>query len=189
MASSSREEHALVARVQAGELDAFEALVRGWAKPLAAFAASLLGSSDEGEEVVQDLFVWVWEHRFQWEVRGPLSAYFFRSVRNRSLSRLRHRQVEDSFQERLAGATLGRPPSTSSPTEQGVLADELSAAIDAAIARLPDRGREVFLLNRQSGLSYAQVAATLQISVKTVEIHMTRALAALRRALAPWRTG
>ena len=187
-ARSAREDAALVARVQAGDLDAFEVLVRSWAKPLIAFAGSLLRSPDEAEEVVQDLFVWVWEHRFQWEVRGALNAYLFRSVRNRSVSRLRHRQFEDRFQERLAGAALSRPLSTSSPAEQGVMAGELSVAIDAAIARLPDRCREVFLLNRQRGLSYAQVAATLQISVKTVEIHMSRALAALRRALAPWRT-
>jgi RNA polymerase sigma-70 factor (ECF subfamily) len=184
---SPREDAALVARVQTGDLDAFEGLVRAWAKPLIAFAGALLRSRDDGEEVVQDLFVWIWEHRFEWEVQGVLGAYLYRSVRNRAVSRLRHHQVEDRFQERLARAVSQTVTSTSAPAEQDVAADELSAAIDAAIAALSDRCREVFLLNRQQGLSYSQVADTLQISPKTVEIHMTRALAALRQALAPWR--
>jgi RNA polymerase sigma-70 factor (ECF subfamily) len=179
---------AVIARVQMGDLGAFESLVRTWAKPLIAFAGALLRSPQDAEEVVQDLFVWIWEHRFEWEVQGALGAYLYRSVRNRAVSRMRHQQVEDRFQHRLAGEAERRSPSSSSPAEQELATDELSAAIDAAIARLSDRCREVFLLNRQRGLSYAQVADTLQISVKTVEIHMTRALAALRQALAPWRT-
>ncbi len=188
-ADSARADAALVARVQTGDLDAFETLVRAWAKPLIAFAAALLRSHHNAEEVVQDLFVWIWEHRFQWEVHGALGAYLYRSVRNRAVSHLRHQQVEDRFQERLARIPPRAPAFDSSPAEQGMAADELSSAIDAAIAGLSDRCREVFLLNRQQGLSYAQVADTLEISVKTVEIHMARALAALRQALAPWRTG
>lgn len=177
---------ALVARVHTGDLDAFETLVRTWAKPLIEFASALLRSRHEAEEVVQDLFVWIWEHRFEWEVRGTVGAYLYRSIRNRAVSRLRHHQVEDRFQERLAAAAPPAPSTTASPAEQDLAADELSVAIDAAIAALSDRCREVFLLNRQQGLSYAQIAETLQISVKTVEIHMTRALAALRQALGPW---
>ena len=135
--------------------------------------------------MVQDLFVWIWDHRFEWQPQGALGAYLFRSVRNRAVSRLRHEQVEERFHQRLAGTTspLSRP--AESP-DQAIAADELSAAIDAAIANLSDRCREVFLLSRQQGLTYSQVADTLQISVKTDEIHMTRALAGLRQALGEW---
>lgn len=185
-ADAGCDDAALVAQVQVGDLAAFEALVRIWAKPLIGFAGSLLRAPDEAEEVVQDLFVWIWEHRFEWEVRGQLGPYLFRAVRNRVVNRLRHQKVEERFHARL---TLAPTPDRSSPTDHLLVTNELSAAIDAAIAGLSDRCREVFLLNRQQGFSYAQIAETLQISVKTVEIHMGRALAALRQALAPWRTG
>ena len=188
MSSSSRNEAALVARVQMSDIVAFEALVRSWAKPLVQFATSLLRSADDAEEVAQDLFIWIWEHRFEWEVRGALGPYLFRAIRNRVVSQLRHQQVKDRFEARLARATPV-PDLGAAPAEELAAANELSVAIDTAIAGLSDRCREVFLLNRQQGLSYSQVADTLQISVKTVEIHMARALVSLRRALAPWRVG
>jgi len=186
---ASADDAALVARVQTGDVEAFELLVRTWARPLVAFAGALLRSPADGEDIVQDLFVWLWDHRFDWQVQGPLGAYLFRSVRNRAVSRLRHADVEERFHQRLAGHAPEIPPAGSpAPAEQAVAAAELSTAIDAAIGELSDRCREVFLLNRQQGLTYGQIAETLQISVKTVEIHMARALTALRRALAPWLT-
>jgi RNA polymerase sigma-70 factor, ECF subfamily len=183
---ASLDDAALVARVQTGALDGFEALVRAWAKPLVGFASALLRSQADGEEVVQDLFVWIWDHRFEWQVQGALGAYLFRSVRNRAVSRMRHEEVEERFHRRLAASERRASEPVWSPAEQAVTAGELSSAIDAAIGNLSDRCREVFLLNRQQGLSYPQIAATLQISVKTVEIHMSRALSALRQALEAW---
>jgi RNA polymerase sigma-70 factor (ECF subfamily) len=69
------------------------------------------------------------------------------------------------------------------------VASELAAAAAAAVADLPPRCREVFTLSRARGLSYAEIAETLGISVKTVEAQMARALRGLRERLAPWLPG
>ena len=71
------------------------------------------------------------------------------------------------------------------PAEQAG-ADELSIAIERAIDGLPTRCRQVFTLNREHHLSYREISETLGISVKTVEVHMGRALTALRRQLSDW---
>jgi len=162
-------------------------MFRAYAEALCSFVSGYVRSRDEAQELVQDLFLWIWEHRYEWEVPGSLRNYLFKSARNRAISWLRHRQIEQSF---LARA-LHTPDATrraDNGTDQRLVAGELAVAIARAIAQLPDRCQEVFRLNRQQGMSYAEIAALLELSVKTVEVHMGRALAALRQELAEWRT-
>jgi RNA polymerase sigma-70 factor (ECF subfamily) len=71
-------------------------------------------------------------------------------------------------------------------TEETVMQDELRAAIQEAIDALPERSREIFLLNREQGLTYVGIAQMLDLSVKAVEYHMGRAFAQLRKRLADW---
>ena len=78
------------------------------------------------------------------------------------------------------------PPASTAEPQQTVEVAELAAAVEQAVAGMPVRCREVFTLIRDQGLTYAAAAAILQISPKTVETHMGRALRLLRRRLAPW---
>jgi RNA polymerase sigma-70 factor, ECF subfamily len=176
-----------IARVRTGDAVAFEAMFRAYATPLAGFVFTFVRVSDEAQELVQDLFLWIWEHRFEWDVPGSLRTYLFKSARNRALSRLRHRRVEHEFQERMAREDIvGRAGRTHVETDQALATSELSSALERAVAGLPDRCREVFQLNRRQHLSYAEIADLLDISPKTVEVHMGRALAFLRRELGDW---
>lgn len=180
-------ERGWAAAVRTGDTAAFEAMFRAYTPALAGFVFGYLRSPDEAQELVQDLFLWIWEHRHEWEVPGSLRTYLYKSARNRALSWLRHRRVEREFQERITReGALGRADHRRVETDQALATQELSGALERAVAGLPDRCREVFELNRRQHLSYAEIAELLEISPKTVEVHMGRALAYLRRQLGDW---
>jgi RNA polymerase sigma-70 factor (ECF subfamily) len=178
-----------IAGTRAGNYKAFDAMFVAYADPLCAYAYGLLRSRDDAQEIVQDLFLWIWENRTGWDVPGELRTYLYRSVRNRAISRMRHRRVQHLFRLRSAATdSLEMPPRAVLPDAQDRLeAAELSRAIVRALETLPERCRQVFLLSRQHHMSYAEVAQVMQISPKTVENHMARALAGLRAALGDLR--
>jgi RNA polymerase sigma-70 factor (ECF subfamily) len=116
-----------------------------------------------------------------------MRLYLYASVRNRSLNALRNQCAEVSMRERLASEARPERVDDTAPSALGeVEAQELSDAVARVVATMPPRCREVFTLLRYQHLSYIEVAQVLGISPKTVEIHMTRALAILRARLAPW---
>ncbi len=176
-----------VARIRESDRAAFEALVRHYSDPLCAFIYNNTRDVEATKELTQDLFLWIWRHRHEWDVRGGLTTYLYRSARNRAISYLRHDRLERRWQEEMSrqdDVGIERSHTGASDNDAGV--SELSAAIDHAIRALPERCRQVFTLNRRHHLTYRQIAETLGISVKTVEVHMGRALASLRRQLSDW---
>jgi RNA polymerase sigma-70 factor (ECF subfamily) len=175
----------LLDRVRTGDPQAFEALFRNWAERLCAFAHSYV-DQHTAEDVVQDLFRWMWEHRHTLEVPRSLRAWLYSAVRNRSLNALRHERITLAFHERLARDSKAHAGAESAATAEAELAaDDLAGAIAQVVRAMPPRSREVFTLLRDQHLSYAEVAELLHLSPKTVENHMTRALAFLRARLGP----
>jgi RNA polymerase sigma-70 factor (ECF subfamily) len=186
-APSTADDAALVARVQTGDIAAFETLFRIHSEGLCAHACRYLQSREEARDVVQDLFLWIWDHRYEWRVEGSLQAYLYRSTHNRSFGRLRHRRLEQRFRD----AQMRAVESTSAavaPDHADAAAhlSDLAQAVERVMADLPERCREVFALNRQHHLTYPQIAEVFDISVKTVEAHMGRALKVLRAKLTDW---
>ncbi len=177
-----------VDRVRVGDVQAFEAMFRAYKNDLGAFVASYLRSREGAEEVIQELFLHLWQQRHVWDLAAPLNIYLFRAARNRAISWLRHERVEAEFRERVArGGADAFAPRQPPPSDEAARVEELEDAIEQAVRTLPDRCREVFRLNRYHHLSYAEVAAVMGISVKTVEVQMGRALATLLVRLAAWR--
>ena len=176
-----------IARIRESDHAAFEALVRHYSDRLCAFVYNNTRDAEATKELVQDLFLWIWRHRHEWDVRGGLTTYLYRSARNRAVSYLRHERLGQRWHEEMA-RTGGHEFERADPIEPGddLSATELSAAIARAVGSLPTRCREVFTLNREHNLTYAEIAEALGISVKTVEVHMGRALAALRLQLTGW---
>lgn len=164
----------LLAHIRAGDTRAFEQLFRRYAEPLYDCAYGYVGSRDVAQEVVQQLFVTLWERRRIWQVSGTVATYLYRAVRNGSLNALR------TNRRRLA---LGERISDAPGIDQEIEAADLARVVARIVARLPERCREVFRLNRYHHLTYAEVAETLNLSVKTVELHMARALRELRARL------
>src|SRR5258708_31551286 len=87
-------DRAWMERVRAGDYDTFDAIFCTFGAPLCAYVNSLIHAPDEAEDLIQELFLSIWEHRREWVVPGSLTTYLYRSARNRGTIHLPHRQVE-----------------------------------------------------------------------------------------------
>jgi RNA polymerase sigma-70 factor, ECF subfamily len=172
-----------VGRIRAGDESAFEAMFRTYSDRLCAFAVQYLGTMDTAEEVVEDVFLAIWQGRARWRITTSLKSYLYTATRNRSLNVLKRRTIERRHFDQMGADPL---PRAAGPADAQSLARDLQAAANRAIAGLPDRCREAFLLLRQHELSYAEIAAIMDITPKTVENQVGRALAILKEKLAAY---
>ena len=176
--STDREED-LVQRVNDGDQSAIEDLFDIYYDGLCKFVRRLTNSKDDVEDLVQDIFVRIWVNREDWSPKGSIKAYLFRSARNQAFNFLKSKNSIETI--KCDGSELLTP--RSDPAEK-VIDTEISERIDKAIEKLPHRTKLVFTLNRQDGLSYSEIADVLEISMKTVENQIARALRHLRKELA-----
>lgn len=159
-----------------------EALFRAHYSRLCDFVNCYVRSPETASDLVQDLFVHLWERCDAGDVPLLTTAYLYTAARNRALKHLRHRRVVARWAERVASAPLPTGPQA----DERLRTREMAEAIRRAIDALPDRCRQIFLLSREKYLSYAEIAEVLGISVETVETQMWRALKSLRKSLAPY---
>jgi RNA polymerase sigma-70 factor (ECF subfamily) len=153
----------------------FERLFREFFPPLMGFARKILGDEDDAREVVHQVFINLWEKRQEVDLSTSLKSYLFTSVHNRSLNMIRDRKKFSSEEvPEVAGEW---------DVSAQIESMELEEKIRESINSLPEKCREIFELNRFSGLKYAEIATQLDISVKTVENQMTKALKILREQL------
>jgi len=165
---------------------AFDQLFRAYFDPLRWFVYRYLRSWEEAEDVVHDLFSRLWERRGELESVGDVPTYLYTAARNRALMHLRHRGVEQRWRagqqhEGPSPMSVDAPAAPMDP-EQKLLSAEVRAGLQQAVDGLAPRQKEV-VLRRWRGESYETIASALNISVSTVSVHMTRALAHLRGAL------
>jgi RNA polymerase sigma-70 factor, ECF subfamily len=156
-----------------GDPAAFETLFRAFAPGLCTFVARYVESRTVAEDLVQDLFLTLWRKREDIEIDGTVDLYLFGAARNRALNYLRHQRVEERFRTTV----LSRPDAHLSLREGEIL--EL-LEVQEAIDTLPARCRLIFSMHHQQGMTYAEIARSLGLSIKTVETQMGRALKALR---------
>jgi RNA polymerase sigma-70 factor (ECF subfamily) len=121
----------------------------------------------------------MWRQHDRLEITGSVQAYLWRAVRNSSVNRLRRQHVEHRWHEAEAARSLRLVASV----EEQASEEDLARAIAHAVDELPERCRLIFTLNRYQGLTYDQIAASLDLSRKTVETQMGRAIRALRKKL------
>jgi RNA polymerase sigma-70 factor (ECF subfamily) len=177
-------ERDLQARIRAGDEGAFDSVFRTHYAHLVRMGESIVRERMLAEEIAQEVMLELWRRRESLEIEQSFRAYLIRSTRNRALNHIRHQRVVAREAE---SAALESP--TSPSAEDEVLGLELERAVRSAIDGLPANCREVFLLSREQGLKYAEIALALEISVKTVEKRMGQALSELRDRLATWLPG
>ena len=157
----------------------FEQLFRAQYAPLCGYARKYIDDPDQSEEVVQDVFVNLWQKRESIEITSTIESYLFRSVRNTCLNILKHFKVRDKHKNGIT-ATYDTP---GSHADDRVLEIELMNQIEDLISGLPPERQKVFKLSRFEDMKYKEIAEELGISVKTVEAQMGKALKYLRENL------
>jgi RNA polymerase sigma-70 factor (ECF subfamily) len=173
-------------RIRANDARGLEALFHLYYDPLCRFAEVYVRSPTDAEDLVQGVFVQLWDQRERWVLRGSVQAYLYTAVRNAALNMLKHWLVERrAFEGEDAIPRIGMPERMPTPHEDAV-GHELEQAIDRAIASLPERYRLVITLRAQHQLTVPEIARILDLPVKTAETRAARAVQALRGALEPF---
>jgi RNA polymerase sigma-70 factor (family 1) len=174
----------LAARLAADDESALDQLYHTYATPLYRFVYRHVESAEEARDAVQDVFLKLWRQRRQLRPDTDLRAYLYAMARNRAMDHLRRRRLEDRVRSaQTAAPAEDAAPSIGPGAEEQLAADELADGIRHALEALPYRQREVLLLRWQRQLTNEEIAAELGISVKTVEMHVTRAIKTLRPIL------
>jgi len=167
-----------------GSKDAFEKLFRLYYAPLCRFASAFLHDPQEAEDLVQDCFFHFWLDKEKTSIHSSVKAYLYSSVRNACLNHLKHRQVEKRYgqrvQEERREQECSNEPELEAKREEE---EKLYKRVHQAVEELPEKRKEVFKMVKWERKSYKEVALLLNISVKTVENQMGKALASLREAL------
>ena len=162
----------------------FEILFREYFTGLSCFARKYTGDLDSAKEIVHSVFIRIWENRSEFDWDKPAKSYLFTSVYNRSLNYVRDNKKFISH-EAASGNTL--------VTDEAVFNDSLATAeledrINQALKKLPEKCREIFELSRFENKKYTEIADQLNISVKTVETQMSKALHVLKEELRDYLT-
>jgi RNA polymerase sigma-70 factor, ECF subfamily len=157
---------------------AFELLFRKYYLRLCGFATRFVSDTIEAEEIVQEVFVKIWNKREQLKLDDKLKPYLFKSVQNLCYNFLEHKKVVDDYHAVLAIVYENQAEEFSA--YETVLFNEFQKRVDEAISTLPEQCRIIFEFSRKEGLKYSEIAEKLNISIKTVETQMSRALARLK---------
>lgn len=152
----------------------FEELFRTYFTSLCYFAQKYIPDLDSSKEIVHNIFISIWEKREEFDFEKPAKSYLFTAVYNRCMNYIRDQK---KFIDSESSEVMLEKESIN---DDHLEAAELESRIWNVIDDLPEKCREVFILNRFEGKKYAEIADQLKISVKTVEAQMSKALRVLR---------
>lgn len=152
---------------------------RSYYTDLCRYAYTIMQDQRQAEDLVQSLFVRLWEKRNELHIRENVRAYLYRSTYHHCLNEIK--RIKRSRMQEISSIE-DRSPSTELATDL-VLSGELGERIERGLEQLPEKCAEVFRLSRQEELSYSEISDRLDISVKTVEKHIGKALKILRSEL------
>lgn len=175
----SPHEQMLITRLRESDKTAFTFIFNQYYKDLVRFAYTYTRQPDTAEELVQDVFLKIWENRSKLFIETSLKSFLVRSVQNRSIDWLRQQKVRSSY----ANMIIELPLLTGNETENYVLHSDLETAFRKALAKLPQPYAEAFSLNRFEALSYSDIAARMGVSVRTIEVRVGKALFLLHNEL------
>ena len=172
----------LCRRLKASDRGAFEQVFRRLREGLLRYVRSIVERDAVAHDLVQDVFVYLWNLRETLDPSRPLKAYLYRMARNRAYRFLRDERAHAAKHAILKRQTAAQTPG---PEQQDARIDAavLSQKLRVWIGALPERQREALLLSRFHGLSHREIAAIMDISPRTVNNHIMRALERLQERI------
>ena len=169
-----------------GDEETYIFLFREYYVSLCAYSRRYVGRKDIAEEIVSDTFLKIWERRKQLEINTSVKAYLFHAVCNNSLNYLRKLKTENNLEEyfrETSSENLGFEVPLEEIEEQSLIMENMSQKIEAAVMMLPEQQQRAFRLKRMEGKKTKEVAEIMGLSVKTIEMHLSKATLHLRQNL------
>ena len=165
--------------ISAGNELAYEGLFKSHYAELTLYAMRFVQDMENAEEIVQNIFFNLWNNREKLDINISLKSYLYRAVKNTCLNVLKHQKVEDKYRDHFSRELQNDEMNA----DNWMVESELSDKITNAIEKLPPERKKVFVLSRFEELKYKEIAEKLDISIKTVENQMGKALKFLREEL------
>lgn len=172
------QEQEILLRIRDDNKEAFTLLYRCYYTDLVLFCGNFMKERENCEDIVQIVFLKLWNDRKTIQIESSLKSYLLRAVRNSCYDEFRHQEVIRQHQNSFDTSILGNYD-----TENYVLHSDLSTHLQDALQKLPESFRKAFILNRIDGLKYKEIADQLDVSVRTVEMRISKALELLRKQL------
>jgi RNA polymerase sigma-70 factor (ECF subfamily) len=176
---SNSYEQQLLEKIKNNDKSSFAIIFTCYYKDLVTFSYGFVRNLNTAEEIVQDVFILLWESRSSLAIEKSLKSYLLKSVQNRSLNWLNHLKVQSQY----ALYTREHQFLSENDTENYILHSELEQSLNQALGRIPVEYAEPFRLNRFNNLSYPDIAQKLGVSVRTIEVRISKALQLLRKEL------
>ena len=169
----------LVESLKSGDPGSFSFIFSTYFRDMVFFAYSFTHELTTAEDIVQDTFVKLWEEHEKLNVTVSLRSVLLKTIQNKCIDWHRHKKVLNNHSTFI----IDNSPLYEYDTDNYVLRSELEDIIENAVATLPDNIKEAFEMNRYEGLKYQEIAIRLNVSVRTVEVRISKALDLLRKKL------
>jgi len=163
----------VVQGIRNGDKTSLEILFRLLYTHLRNYANTLINSGEDAEDIVQEIFLKLWKNRADLDENKSIQTYLFVSTRNSCFNWLKHQKIQNEYARVMA--VVYEEGEFSGPHEW-MIAEEIEKDFYSVLDDLPPQCRKIFELNRLEGLRYQEIATRLNISIKTVETQMSRAL-------------
>jgi RNA polymerase sigma-70 factor (ECF subfamily) len=181
----NNEKH-LLSGLQSGDEETYIFLFREYYVSLCAYSQRYVGRKDIAEEIVSEIFFKMWSNRKSLKITDSIKGYLFRAVANNSLYHLRKVKKEKSLEEYLSARAIENNRSAAYPdeiVEQSLAMEVIHNQIEEAVNHLPTQQQRAFKLKRFEGKKNKEVAEEMELSVKTVEMHLSKAMTTIRERL------
>ena len=173
----------LIQRLKSGDDKALDYFFKTYYRELFNLSVRLVDDSQAARDIIQDVFANLWEKRQTLHLKKPVKAYLLKAIINRSLNFLRDHARTECYP--LTSIRFDVHATLKNDSSTAMESRELQHAIQQVIQSLPPRCKVVFILSREYQMSNTEIARQLEISVKGVEKHITKALKVLRDSLGP----
>ncbi len=177
---SKVEDHQLLEQVRLNDRQAFRQLFDRHYEFLLQSVVNITGDRNLAKDVGQEVFLELWKKRAQIQINTSVRAYLRRSMVNRTFNLLKTRKLKYQEPTNLPEGIVSNSP------QEKLEAEDLQNLVNKTISQLPERCRLIFTLCRLEGLSHKEIAAKLDLSPRTVENQMTKALKILRQVVHPY---
>jgi RNA polymerase sigma-70 factor (ECF subfamily) len=166
----------LARKINAGEKNAYQELFERYAPRIYQFSLSYLKNKSDAEELVQDVFLKIWEKRDMLDESKNIKSFIFKVAVNTIYDFIRHKNIENAFND----FTRANFETNSDNTWHTVIYDEMQENLQKLVAQLPGQQQKIFQLSKEEGLTSEEIAAKLNLSKRTVENHLFRAVSFLK---------
>jgi len=169
-----------------GDEETYISLFREYYIGLCSYSRRYVGRKDIAEEIVSETFMKIWENRAKLTINTSIKAYLFQAVCNNSLNYLRKLKNENNLEEyfkKTESGNIGFAMPIDEIEEQSLIMEDISEKIEEAVSKLPEQQQQAFRLKRFEGKKNKEVAEIMGLSVKTIEMHLSKATLHLRENL------